>query len=94
MPRKRRLRARTKLSPIPRFRKLAENAHPSDHDHVEVGRDYVTISDRRGEAAHWVADEWKEDPSVIKSIENAIRIATRGGSVRQVIEDYNRQYSH
>lgn len=47
---------------------------------VDIGQDYVTISDKHGEIVHWVEDEWIEDPSVTISIASAIQIYYQQGS--------------
>jgi hypothetical protein len=56
------------------------------HDEVEIGADFVAISDDRGEVVRWVITEWVEDPHVVTAIANAITLAYMGRSVRGFIE--------
>ena len=42
---------------------------------VIVTEDSVTILHNQEEIVHWVSDEWEEDPSIVPSIANAIKIA-------------------
>ena len=42
---------------------------------VVVTEDSVTILHNNEEIVHWVSDEWEEDPSIVPSIANAIKIA-------------------
>jgi len=55
-------------------------------DEIEFGEDYVSISDEQGEVVRWVMQEWVEDPTVVLSIANAVRIAASGQSVRKFLE--------
>lgn len=46
---------------------------------VEIFNDEVTIYDDNGqEVVKWISDEWKEDPSIIPAIKNAIKLAKQG----------------
>jgi hypothetical protein len=47
---------------------------------LEIGEDFVTISDEFGEIVHWVEDEWIEDSSVVISIAVAIRMYYEQGT--------------
>jgi hypothetical protein len=42
---------------------------------VEITEDSVTVLHNQEEIVHWVSDEWEEDPSIVPSIANAIKIA-------------------
>lgn len=42
---------------------------------VVVTEDSVTILHNDEEIVHWISDEWEEDPSIVPSIANAIKIA-------------------
>lgn len=42
---------------------------------VIVTEDSVTVLHNQEEIVHWVSDEWEEDPSIVPSIANAIKIA-------------------
>lgn len=47
---------------------------------VHIDKDSISICDRFGsEIVMWHEDEWKEDPSVVFSIANAILIAKTEG---------------
>lgn len=41
---------------------------------IQIEDDHVTISDKHGEIAHWVSDEWEEDSTVTAAIANAIDV--------------------
>ena len=45
---------------------------------VKIGEDFVSISDREGEIVRWVLPEWVEDPKVVLSIANAVKLAEQG----------------
>lgn len=42
---------------------------------VIVTEDSVTVLHNQEEIVHWVSDEWEEDPSIVPSIANAIKLA-------------------
>jgi hypothetical protein len=42
---------------------------------VIVTESSVTILHDNEEIVHWVSDEWEEDPSIVPSISNAIKLA-------------------
>jgi hypothetical protein len=42
---------------------------------VIVTEDSVTVLHNNEEIVHWVSDEWEEDPTIVPSIANAIKIA-------------------
>ena len=42
---------------------------------VVVTEDSVTILHNQEEIVHWVSDEWEEDPTIVPSIANAIKLA-------------------
>ncbi len=42
---------------------------------IDIGEDYISISDRDDEIVRWVIDEWIEDPKIVLSIANAIKLA-------------------
>jgi len=42
---------------------------------VIVTEDSVTILHNNEEIVHWVSDEWEEDPTIVPSIANAIKLA-------------------
>ena len=52
---------------------------------VEFEERSVTISDSKGEVVHWVQDEWEEDPSIVFSIVNAVKMACEGKDIRKRI---------
>ena len=52
---------------------------------VEFEEGSIRISDSRGEVVHWVQDEWEENPSVVFSIVNAVKMACEGKDIRKVI---------
>lgn len=52
---------------------------------IEFGEDFITISDNKVEVVHWVQNEWEEDPSVVFSIANAIKLACEGKEIRKII---------
>ena len=41
---------------------------------IEIENEYVCISDDKGEIVYWHHEEWEEDPSIVPSILNAIKI--------------------
>lgn len=41
---------------------------------VSIGPDYVTIFDQGEEIAHWIEDEWMQEPELATTIANAIRM--------------------
>lgn len=47
---------------------------------LELTRDAVHIKDAHGDIVMWTRQEWEEDPSVVISIANAIRIAYEDGT--------------
>jgi hypothetical protein len=53
---------------------------------IEFGKDFIAIYDRHGEVVRWVMQEWIEDPSIVLSIANAVRIASVGKDIRGIIE--------
>jgi hypothetical protein len=42
---------------------------------VIITENSVTITHDNEEIVHWVSDEWEEDPSIVPSITNAIKLA-------------------
>jgi hypothetical protein len=42
---------------------------------VIVTESSVTILHDNEEIVHWVSDEWEEDPSIVPSISNTIKLA-------------------
>jgi|TARA_R110001592_G_C13073511_1_gene742015 hypothetical protein len=42
---------------------------------VIITESSVTITHNNEEIVHWVSDEWEEDPSIVPSITNAIKLA-------------------
>jgi hypothetical protein len=48
---------------------------------VEIGSDSVTISDKHGEIAHWIEDEWIQDTGLVLIIANAVNIYYTKGAV-------------
>lgn len=42
---------------------------------VEITEDSITVLHGKEEIVHWVSDEWEEDPSIVPSIANAIKLA-------------------
>lgn len=42
---------------------------------VIVTESSVTILHDNEEIVHWVSDEWEEDPSIVPSISNAIKLS-------------------
>ena len=42
---------------------------------VIVTEDSVTVLHNQEEIVHWVSDEWEEDPTIVPSIANAIKLA-------------------
>ena len=42
---------------------------------VIITESSVTILHDDEEIVHWVSDEWEEDPSIVPSIANAIKLA-------------------
>lgn len=42
---------------------------------VIVTESSVTIIHDNEEIAHWISDEWEEDPDIVPSISNAIKLA-------------------
>ena len=42
---------------------------------VNITEYSVTVLHNQEEIVHWVSDEWEEDPSIVPSIANAIKIA-------------------
>lgn len=42
---------------------------------VEIGKDFISVTEGKNEIVYWHEDEWKEDPSIITSIANAIKMA-------------------
>jgi hypothetical protein len=42
---------------------------------VIITESSVTILHDDEEIVHWVSDEWEEDPSIVPSITNAIKLA-------------------
>lgn len=47
---------------------------------IEFALDGIYIRDEHGEIVCWVEDEWKEDPDVVYSIVNAVRMYYEEGS--------------
>lgn len=52
---------------------------------IKFEEDSITISDDKGEVVHWVQDEWKENPSVVFPIVNAVKMACEGKDIRKII---------
>lgn len=42
---------------------------------VIVTESSVTITHDNEEIVHWISDEWEEDPDIVPSISNAIKLA-------------------
>lgn len=53
---------------------------------VEFGEDYIRIYDTKGEIVYWDEQEWKEEPEVVYSIANAVRLAERGRDLRKILK--------
>ena len=45
---------------------------------IEFGKDYIRIYKGKKEIVGWTIDEWVEDPQIVFSICNAIRLAYKG----------------
>ena len=45
---------------------------------VEIGGDFIRIYKGKKEIVGWIIDEWKEDPNIVFSICNAIKLAYKG----------------
>lgn len=39
---------------------------------IEIGEDFISISDDKSEIARWIEDEWLNEPGIVVSIVNAI----------------------
>ena len=46
---------------------------------VDIGADHVALFDRDQELVYWTQQEWEEDPSLVITIANAIRILYEEG---------------
>lgn len=46
----------------------------------EFGEDYFTLFDSHGEIVHWTVDEWEEDPQVVFSMLNALKLFYEEGA--------------
>lgn len=57
--------------------------------HIEFTEDSIHICDDKGEIVMWTQQEWVEDPEVVMSIVNAVRmVCTYGPSfLRKTIEN-------
>jgi hypothetical protein len=53
---------------------------------IKRTKDYVSISDSKGEVVYWDSQEWKDDPSVKLSINHAIKLARKGENLRSIIK--------
>jgi hypothetical protein len=52
---------------------------------VEITEDFIRIFDKKGEVVYWDKEEWKEEPNIIISITNAIKMAYEGKDIRKII---------
>ena len=45
---------------------------------IKFGEDYIRIYKGNKEIVGWIIDEWKENPQIVISICNAIKLAYKG----------------
>ena len=55
---------------------------------VEVGESYILLKDEQGEIVKWVQPEWEEEPKLVPTIANAIKLACEGNDVRDFLQTY------
>lgn len=56
---------------------------------VDIRTDEITISDRIGEVVKWVKDEWEEDPNIVPTIANAVKLTTEGQDMRTILKKWD-----
>lgn len=50
---------------------------------IKFGEDQISIFDNKGEVVMWTEQEWVEDPSIVFSITNAVKMAVEGKDLRK-----------
>lgn len=60
-------------------RQKSNNSYPSGPWSVEIGADHIALYDGDEELVYWTQGEWEEDPTLVISIANAIRILYEEG---------------
>jgi len=58
---------------------------------VVITEDSITVLHGKEEIVHWVSDEWEEDPSIVPSIANAIKLAYKDiFLLRELVENVSK----
>lgn len=52
---------------------------------IIFSEDGITIRDKKGTEIYWNQQEWEEDPSVVFSIANAIKLVCEGIEFKSII---------
>lgn len=55
---------------------------------VEIGEDYILLKDSFGEIVKWIQPEWEEEPEVVPTIANAVKLALLGKEVRDFLQEW------
>lgn len=54
---------------------------------IEFGKDYIAIYNQNNEEiVRWIKDEWIEDPDIVFSIGNAIKLTAEGKDISKYLE--------
>lgn len=65
--------------------KIMSRGSKKEKNKVEFGSDYIAICDDEGEIVRWVKDEWVENPDVVFSIANGVKLAVEGKNLRKLL---------
>lgn len=55
---------------------------------VEIGESYILLKDEQGEIVKWIQPEWEEEPELVPTIANAVKLACEGNDVRDFLQIY------
>ena len=53
---------------------------------VSFSQESISIKDSLGEIVYWHIDEWKENPQIVFSIANAVKLAIEGINLREKLK--------
>ena len=58
---------------------------------IDFGDDYISISDKQGEIVYWDINEWIQEPQVVFSIVNAVKMALSGIDLRRKLKKFRKE---
>jgi len=53
---------------------------------IEYGDDYILILDDQGEIVKWLKSEWIDNPELVFSMCNAVKLHTEGRNLREILK--------